>query len=71
MPPRLVPFIQVTNLSRTLKWLQQQGVWLIGTAGEAESELYQADLKGPLAIVMGSEGKGLAPPHPRAVRQPD
>ncbi|KRT55487.1 23S rRNA (guanosine(2251)-2'-O)-methyltransferase RlmB [endosymbiont of Ridgeia piscesae] len=54
-----VPFIQVTNLSRTLKWLQQQGVWLIGTAGEAESELYQADLKGPLAIVMGSEGKGL------------
>ena len=40
-----VPFIQVTNLARCLKWLKEQGVWLIGTAGEAKQELYQADLK--------------------------
>lgn len=54
-----VPFIQVTNLVRALKWLKDEGVWLIGTAGEAELGLYQADLKGPLAIAMGGEGKGL------------
>lgn len=54
-----VPFIQVTNLSRTLKWLKEQGIWLIGTAGESRQELYQTDLQGPLAIVMGGEGKGL------------
>ncbi|WP_428604837.1 23S rRNA (guanosine(2251)-2'-O)-methyltransferase RlmB [Sedimenticola sp.] len=55
-----VPFIQVTNLSRTLKWLQtEQGVWLAGTAGEAETSLYAANLKGPLGIVMGGEEKGM------------
>lgn len=54
-----VPFIQVTNLARTLKWLKQEGIWLIGTAGEAEQLVYDCDLKGPLAIVMGGEGKGL------------
>jgi 23S rRNA (guanosine2251-2'-O)-methyltransferase len=54
-----VPFIQVTNLARTMKMLQKRGIWLIGAAGEAEQALYQADLKGPLAMVMGSEGKGL------------
>ncbi|MEJ2610368.1 MAG: TrmH family RNA methyltransferase, partial [Candidatus Thiodiazotropha sp.] len=42
-----VPLIQVTNLSRILKWLKMEGVWLIGTAGEAQKTLYQADLKGP------------------------
>ena len=55
----MVPLVQVTNLVRTMKWLQQQGVWLIGTAGEAENTLYETDLKGPLAVVMGSEGKGM------------
>ncbi|OGT19609.1 MAG: 23S rRNA (guanosine(2251)-2'-O)-methyltransferase RlmB, partial [Gammaproteobacteria bacterium RBG_16_57_12] len=54
-----VPFIQVTNLGRTLKLLQQQGIWLTGAAGEAENSLYDADLTGPLGIVMGGEGKGL------------
>jgi 23S rRNA (guanosine2251-2'-O)-methyltransferase len=54
-----VPFIQVANLARTLKWLKGEGVWLIGTAGEATQSLYQADLRGALAIVMGGEGKGL------------
>ena len=54
-----VPFIQVTNLARTLAHLKQLGVWIVGTAGQAELDLYQADLKGPLALVMGSEGAGL------------
>ncbi|MET0101208.1 MAG: 23S rRNA (guanosine(2251)-2'-O)-methyltransferase RlmB [Sedimenticola sp.] len=55
-----VPFIQVTNLARTLRWLSEElGIWLVGTAGEAEAELYQVDLKGPLAIVMGAEEKGM------------
>ena len=55
-----IPFYQVTNLARTLKWLQSElGVWLVGTAGEAESSLYEADLKGPLGIVMGGEEKGM------------
>ncbi|ALO45327.1 23S rRNA (guanosine(2251)-2'-O)-methyltransferase RlmB [Pseudohongiella spirulinae] len=54
-----VNLVAVTNLSRTLNALQQRGVWIYGTAGEADQTLYQADLKGPLALVMGSEGKGM------------
>jgi 23S rRNA (guanosine2251-2'-O)-methyltransferase len=54
-----VPFIQVTNLARTLKRLQELGVWIVGTEGEAGKDLYEADLKGPLAIVMGAEGTGM------------
>lgn len=55
----VVPFVQVTNLARTLKWLQQQGVWTVGAAGEAELSLYQQDLRGSVALVMGAEGGGL------------
>lgn len=54
-----VPFIQVTNLARTLRQLQDYGVWLIGTAGEADQDLYQADFTGSVALVMGAEGKGM------------
>jgi len=54
-----VPFISVTNLARTLQSLQQKGIWLFGAAEEAEQSLYEADLKGPIALVLGSEGKGL------------
>jgi 23S rRNA (guanosine2251-2'-O)-methyltransferase len=54
-----VPFVRVTNLARFLRSLQEQGVWLIGTAGEADATLYQADFKGPVALVMGAEGKGM------------
>lgn len=54
-----VPFIQVTNLARTLRWLQGQGVWLVGTADRAERSLYELDLRGPLALVMGGEERGL------------
>ena len=54
-----VPFYQVTNLARTLKELQERGIWLYGTAGEASESVFKTDLKGPIAIVMGAEGKGL------------
>lgn len=55
-----VPFIQVTNIVRTLKELQKSGVWVVGTADGAESSsLYDVDFKGPIALVMGAEEKGL------------
>jgi 23S rRNA (guanosine2251-2'-O)-methyltransferase len=54
-----LPFVQVTNLARCLRELQARGIWVIGTAGEAEQTLYQADLKGPLALVLGAEEKGM------------
>ncbi|WP_394204381.1 23S rRNA (guanosine(2251)-2'-O)-methyltransferase RlmB [Shewanella waksmanii] len=55
----VVPLYQVTNLARTMKSLQEKGVWIVGAAGEAEHDLYKADLKGSLAIAMGAEDKGL------------
>lgn len=54
-----VPFIQVTNLARTMKWLQDRGIWITGAAGEAENSIYQTDFKGAIAIAMGAEGSGL------------
>lgn len=54
-----VPLVRVTNLARFMRGLRDDGVWLIGTAGEVGSTLYQADFKGPVALVMGAEGKGL------------
>jgi 23S rRNA (guanosine2251-2'-O)-methyltransferase len=54
-----VPFVQVTNLARTLDRLKAQGIWLIGTSDDADTILYQTDLQGPLALVLGSEGKGM------------
>ena len=54
-----VPYIQVTNLARTMKDLQERGIWIVGTAGEAEQTIYQHDLTGPMAIVMGAEGPGM------------
>lgn len=54
-----VPFITITNLARTMRELQDAGVWIVGTAGETDTLVYDADLKGPLAIVLGAEGEGL------------
>lgn len=56
---RSVPYIQVTNLSRTIGFLKERGIWLIGTAEDAEDALFDADLTGALALVLGGEGKGL------------
>ncbi len=55
----LVPFVVVTNLSRCLQKLSDLGVWVVGTAGEAEDSLFQADFNASLAVVMGAEGEGL------------
>ena len=54
-----VPFITITNLARTMRELQEAGVWIVGTAGETDTLVYDADLKGPLALVLGAEGEGL------------
>ena len=54
-----VPFVRVTNLARTMRELQQENIWIVGTDTEGEKILYETDLVGPTAIVMGSEGKGL------------
>jgi 23S rRNA (guanosine2251-2'-O)-methyltransferase len=54
-----IAFAAVTNLSRTLAALKQRGIWIAGAAGEAQDSLYGMDFKQPIAIVMGSEDKGL------------
>ena len=55
----VIPLVAVTNLARTLEKLQSKGIWLVGTAGEAQQMLYELDLRGPTALVMGAEGKGM------------
>lgn len=54
-----VPVVQVTNLARSIKKCKDAGVWVYGAAGETETTIYQTDLKGKVAIVMGAEEKGL------------
>ncbi|OGT46636.1 MAG: 23S rRNA (guanosine(2251)-2'-O)-methyltransferase RlmB [Gammaproteobacteria bacterium RIFCSPHIGHO2_12_FULL_41_20] len=55
----IVPFIQVTNLARTLRDLKEHNIWIFGAAGEAKKSLYQADFTLSTAIVLGAEGAGL------------
>lgn len=54
-----VRFFQVTNLARVLKKLADDGVWLIATDDKAEEDIYDVDLKGDVAVVLGSEGSGV------------
>lgn len=54
-----VPFIQVTNLVRTLELLKELGIWIYGASADAAQTLYQTKLTGPIAIVLGAEGQGL------------
>ena len=54
-----VPWVRVTNLARTIKSLKLAGVWVIGTDGDADETLYNQDLSGPCALVLGSEGAGM------------
>ena len=54
-----VPFVQVTNLARTLDALKERGIWLIGTADDAPETLFETDLRGPVGLVLGSEGTGM------------
>lgn len=55
----VIPLVAVTNLARALEKLQQRGLWVVGTAGEAEQMIYTQDLTGPTVLVMGAEGKGM------------
>ena len=54
-----VPFFQVTNLARTMKKLQDEGVWLVGTSDAGQGTLYETKLTGSMGIVMGAEGTGM------------
>lgn len=55
-----VPVVRVTNLARTMRMLKEDyQIWIIGTAGETDKTLYQTQLSGPIALVMGSEGEGM------------
>ena len=54
-----IPVFAVPNLARCLDRLKEQGVWVVGTAGEAQQGLYETDLTGPVAIVLGAEGSGM------------
>jgi 23S rRNA (guanosine2251-2'-O)-methyltransferase len=54
-----VPYFMVTNLARTLNELKERHIWIIGTSDDAPRTLYQVDLKGPVALVLGAEGPGM------------
>ncbi len=54
-----VPVYQVTNLARTLRWLKENNIWIMGTDGETDQSVFRSDLKIPLALVMGTEGTGM------------
>jgi len=54
-----LPFAQVTNLARTLRELKEAGLWIVGAEAGAPRTLFEADLAGPLALVLGAEGSGM------------
>lgn len=54
-----VPLVQVTNLARCLRALQEHGVQLVGLAGDAQKSLYETNLRGKMALILGAEEKGL------------
>lgn len=55
----LTPFIQVTNLARTIRMLKENNVWIYGTSDDADASIYETNLTTPLALVLGAEGKGI------------
>lgn len=55
-----VPVVRVSNVTETLKSLQSQGVWVYGTSDRGAASLYDTDLTGPAAVVIGSEGDGMS-----------
>ena len=54
-----VPYFMVTNLARTLNELKERSIWCIGTSDGTSKTIYQADLKTPVALIMGAEGEGM------------
>jgi len=55
-----VPVARVTNLSQTIEYLKEQNLWIVGTDQSGEKSFYESDLKGPIALVIGSEGEGMS-----------
>jgi len=55
----IVPLVQVTNLARCLRTLQELGVQLVGLAGDAQKSIYETNLRGKMALILGAEEKGL------------
>ena len=55
-----LPVARVGNMASAIEELKRQGVWVFGTAADGNTDLYHADLKGPAAIVIGSEGQGMS-----------
>ncbi len=54
-----MPYFMVTNLARTLGELKERNIWCIGTSDDAPKTIYDVDLKGPVALVLGAEGEGM------------
>lgn len=54
-----VPYFPITNLARTLRELQDRSIWVVGTSDDASHTLYECDLTGPIALVLGAEGGGM------------
>jgi 23S rRNA (guanosine2251-2'-O)-methyltransferase len=54
-----LPLIQVVNLARTLRWLKEREIWVVGADDQAPKSLFETQLTGPLALVLGAEGAGL------------
>jgi 23S rRNA (guanosine2251-2'-O)-methyltransferase len=54
-----MPYFMVTNLARTLGELKERSIWVLGTAEDAPKTVYDVDLKGPVALVLGAEGPGM------------
>jgi 23S rRNA (guanosine2251-2'-O)-methyltransferase len=55
-----VPIAQIGNVSQTIKSLKKQGIWVIGADMDGEKNYYEADLTGPIVVVVGNEGQGLS-----------
>ena len=54
-----VPVVRVNNINETIRELKDRGVWIVGTDGNADKLYYEQDLTGPIAIIIGSEGRGM------------
>ena len=55
-----VKIARVNNINETIKYLKEEGLWICGTDGDAKDYYYNQNLKGPMAIVIGSEGFGMS-----------
>lgn len=54
-----VPVARVTNIGQTIEYLKERNIWIMGTDLSGEKDIYQSDLKGPIALVLGNEGEGM------------